>query len=115
MHLSTELLVWGIVAHLVADWMFQNDWMAVNKVDLSHPAAWTHAGIHALFLWLIFPWSIALLIGFTHFLIDSRKPVAWWMRIVKQTRHGPHKTIVEMALDQVFHIAVLALVVLFLY
>jgi len=115
MQTSTELLVWGVVAHLVADWMFQNDWMAVNKIDLRHPAAWVHAGFHAGFMWLIFPWYIALLIGVTHLLIDTRKPVGWWMRVVKQTRRGPHYLIVEMGLDQVFHVVVLALVVLILY
>lgn len=28
---STEMLAWGGLAHLVADWIFQNDWMAANK------------------------------------------------------------------------------------
>ena len=115
MQTTTELLVWAVVAHLVADWIFQNDWMAVNKVDLRHPAAWTHASVHTLFMWLIFPWSIALLIGITHLLIDTRKPVAWWMKVVKRTKPGPHYFMVEMGLDQVFHLVVLALVVLILY
>lgn len=28
---ATGLVVWGIVAHLVADWPLQNEWMATNK------------------------------------------------------------------------------------
>jgi hypothetical protein len=28
---ATQLLVWGGLAHLVVDWVFQNDWMAANK------------------------------------------------------------------------------------
>jgi hypothetical protein len=115
MQTPTELLVWAALAHLVADWMFQNDWMAIHKIDLRHPAAWTHAGIHTFFMWLIFPWTVALLIGITHLLIDTRKPVAWWMKVVKQTKPGPHYMMVEMGLDQVFHLVVLALVVLILY
>ena len=30
LHTPTELLVWAIVAHLVADWLFQTDWMAIH-------------------------------------------------------------------------------------
>jgi hypothetical protein len=37
----------GWVAHLVADWLLQNNWMAKNKSSLVHPAAWVHALIHA--------------------------------------------------------------------
>ena len=42
----------GLVAHLVADWILQNDWMALNKTKLWHPAGYVHAGIHALCLGL---------------------------------------------------------------
>jgi hypothetical protein len=28
----TALLVWGIGAHLVADWLMQNEWIALNKM-----------------------------------------------------------------------------------
>jgi len=115
MQIATELLVWAIVAHLVADWMFQNDWMATNKMQLRHPAAWTHSAIHVFFLWFVFPWYLALLIGFTHLLIDTRKPLIWWMKVVKRMHTGPHVMMVEIWLDQVFHITVLALVALIFY
>lgn len=115
MQLSTELLVWAIVAHLVADWLLQNDWMALNKTDLRHPAGWVHAAIHTLLLWLIFPGAIALLLGVTHLLIDTRRPVLWWMRVVKQMQAGPQLMLVEMGVDQVFHIIVLVFVVLIFY
>jgi hypothetical protein len=29
---ASDLLVWGIVLHLIADWPLQNDWMANNKM-----------------------------------------------------------------------------------
>ena len=29
----------GLVAHLAADWVLQNDWMVRNKLSLRHPAA----------------------------------------------------------------------------
>ena len=34
----------ALAAHLVADWLLQNDWMALNKSNLRHPAGWAVAG-----------------------------------------------------------------------
>lgn len=115
MQTATELLVWALVAHLVADWMFQTEWMAIHKTNLRHPAGWTHAGIHILFSWLVFPWYLALLVGITHLLIDTRRPLLWWMKVIKQMQNGPQRMVVEIWLDQVFHITVLALVILAFY
>ena len=112
---ATVLLVWGIVIHLIADWLLQNDWMAIHKFNLRHPAAWVHSGIHALGLCLVFVWPIALLIGVTHLLIDTRKPLLWWMQVVKQMPISSRHMIVEIWLDQVMHITVMAIVVLVLY
>ena len=84
-HLSaTELLIWGIVLHLVADWLFQSRWMAENKAKLSHPAGYIHAGIHGLFLGPLFGWAVIPL-AFTHLIIDTRKPLEWWAKIMPQT------------------------------
>ena len=115
MQTATILLVWSIVVHLIADWLFQNDWMALHKVDLRHPAAWVHSGIHALGLCLVFAWPVALLIGLTHLLIDTRKPLLWWMRVIKQMPKDARFPILEIWLDQVMHITALAVVVLALY
>lgn len=35
---STELLLWGTTLHLIIDWLLQNEWMAVNKTQVRHPA-----------------------------------------------------------------------------
>lgn len=105
---ATVLLVWGVVVHLIADWLLQNDWMAVNKVHLSHPAAWVHSSIHTIGLLLVFAWPVALIIGFTHLLIDTRKPLIWWMRVIKQVSRATHLPVVEILLDQVMHITMLA-------
>lgn len=83
---ATELLVWGLVAHLVADWLLQNEWMAINKVNWRHPAGYVHAGIHGLVLWLVFPWYGALALAVAHFLIDLRWPVVWWSKLIRQTQ-----------------------------
>ena len=112
----TDVLLWAIIAHLLADWPLQTEWMAIHKTDLTHSAAWVHSGIHSFFMLFIFPWYLALLIGLAHMLIDTRKPVVWWMQAVKKmSRTDPHAPMVETWLDQVFHILVLAMVVLIFY
>lgn len=64
---------------------------------------------------LVFPWHLALLIGLTHILIDSRTPVLWWMKTVKQIPDPGKLDGVVIGMDQVFHVIVLALVVLIFY
>jgi hypothetical protein len=109
---ASDLLIWGIVAHLIADWPLQNDWMANNKAKLGHPAGVVHAGIHGIALALVFAW-IAIPLAITHYLIDLRKPVQWWSRLVRQTQPGGNGYDVGLEVrfwtDQVFHIACIAL------
>jgi hypothetical protein len=110
---QTHLLVWAIVVHLIADWPLQTEWMALHKADLRHPAGWAHSGIHAALLLLVFPWPVALGVGLTHLLIDTRRPLNWWMAHVKHMqRTTPGYADVELWMDQVFHVVVLAAAVL---
>lgn len=109
----TDLLVWAVVIHLVADWPLQTEWMACHKSDLRHPAAWVHSGIHTGLLLLLFAWPMALGIGLSHLLIDTRRPVTWWMNRVKRIGPtAPSYANVELWMNQVFHIMVLAAAVL---
>jgi hypothetical protein len=111
----TELLIWALIVHLIADWLLQNEWMAIHKVKLLHPAAWVHGGIHTLFMLLIFPWHLSILIGFVHVLIDSRIPVLWWMKTVKQIPDPANSEVLVIGMDQVFHVVVLALIIVIFY
>lgn len=104
----TDLIVLGIVIHLVCDWLLQNHWMAMNKANLRHPAGYIHAMIHVTGLLLILPPGAAFVVGITHLLIDTRKPVQWWQRVYGQTVEGPYAIHVQIWLDQVLHIAVIA-------
>ena len=106
------MLINGIVAHLIADWIFQNDWMARNKASLRHPAAWVHSGIHLLAMLFVFPLWAAVLIAVIHMFIDTRKPVQFWQRIFRQTTTGSVGLTVSIWVDQVFHITVITIVVL---
>lgn len=108
----SDLLVLGIVIHLFCDWPLQNHWMATHKANLRHPAGYVHAGIHTLGMLLIFPPIVALAIGIVHLLIDTRKPVQWWQHFYGQTTEGPYAIHVQIWLDQVLHIAVIALAAL---
>jgi len=127
---ASNLLVWGIVLHLVADWPLQNDWMANHKAQLSHPAGYVHAGIHGLLLAIIFGW-VAIPLAVAHFVIDLRWPVVWWSKLIRQTqpqgryvevgRFGSHQAYipawdagveVRFWTDQVFHIVCLAVAAL---
>lgn len=117
---ATDYLVWGIVIHLIVDWLFQNHWMATYKASLKHPAAWVHSGLHTAAMLLIFPLPIALAIGAAHILIDTRKPLIWWRRFYRQTQWVDNSPVIAQAVavdvmmwgDQVVHIAVIALAAL---
>lgn len=125
---ATGLMIWGLVAHLVADWPLQNDYLARNKASLKHPAAYVHAAIHGIFLSLVFGWA-AIILAFAHLLIDTRKPLVWWSKLVRQTQpqiptwipphydfDGPPVMDVGMEVrfwtDQVFHIICIAVAAL---
>jgi uncharacterized membrane protein len=113
--LATDVLIWAVVIHLIVDWFLQTDWMATNKTNLKHPAAYVHSGLHTLGMLLIFPWWLALGVGFTHLLIDTRKPVTWWIETIKQMPPTtPIYSQVEMWLDQIMHVLMLVIAVLIL-
>lgn len=105
-----------LTIHLVCDWLLQNEWMALNKTDLRHPSAWVHSGIHLCGLLLVLPKWLAVLVAITHILIDTRKPLIAWRNLIKQTTSPSDPATIHLAFwgDQVTHIAILALVALWL-
>jgi hypothetical protein len=104
----SDLFIYGLCAHVVADWFFQNDWMAKNKVSLKHSAAWVHSGIHLVcFLPVFGVWALAVFA--THLIIDTRKPLIWWRKTFKMTTDPANPASMHVAIwqDQMAHILVI--------
>lgn len=111
---TLKLFCCGLAWHWIADWILQNDWMARNKSSLFHAASWVHSGIHLIGLLVIFYpiWWVAVFIGVTHILIDTRLPLVWWRKFYRQTTIGDVALHVALWGDQVAHITVLAIAAL---
>lgn len=115
-----ELFIWGLLAHIVADWFLQNDWMAQHKTNLNHVAAWVHSGIHFACFLPVFGWFGALAVFLTHIVIDTRVPLNWWKRVYKMKSYDPSQepgsmwniiaSQVAFWQDQMTHVAVIILV-----
>lgn len=98
----------AFMLHLIADWLLQNEWMAVNKVRLSHPAAWMHGAIHAVLLGLVLGWAGGLTLGLLHIAVDTRLPIQWWIKHFKKCENSPDLPILLIGCDQVLHLTCLA-------
>ena len=104
----------GLIAHLVADWLLQNDWMARHKTDITHPAAWLHAAIHAVLLGGVLGLTAGVGLGIAHLVVDTRRPLSLWQHFFKQTTDGCDARMVAVWADQVLHLVCLAIAVLIL-
>ncbi len=98
----------GLVAHFVAEWLLQNDWMVRNKQNLRHPAGWVHAGIYGVLMGLAVGWMAGVTLGFLHLLIDTGKPVDWWIRVFKRCERAPQIDFIRICTDQVVHLGAIA-------
>ena len=101
-----------IYAHLIGDYLLQNDWMALNKKKSSWPCL-VHAAVYVvpfLFTGLLL-WQIVL-IGVQHFLQDRTQFVVWLMKVKGSEKFGtgpcaPWSIIVT---DNILHILFMAAV-----
>lgn len=110
-----DKIIFGIVAHLVADWLLQNDWMARNK-HKPGAASVVHAAIHGILLIPVFEWynpafmfGTSTLVMLSHMIIDYRLPLDLWRRFYRQTSEGDIALHVQIWADQTLHIAIIAL------
>jgi len=111
------------VAHLVADWLLQTEWQALNK-DHNFRALFSHIGVYSLVMLgvLVLDYgfrnlTVYLVVGMialTHTFIDRRKPVTWFMKTFRLIIERKPNQILSLAVDQTFHILFLAIAVLIL-
>lgn len=114
------LFGWLVVAHLLGDWLLQNDWMARNKqqalftyAGLSHYLVYTATIAVLLFvshnvtapLTASAALSFLLLTFLSHWIIDAKDLAACWMRLMQQTA----SPLVHVMVDQTLHLVLLAL------
>lgn len=118
-----DLFSWLILGHLLGDWLFQSDWMAVGKRQgLVTWAGMLHFTIYTLtilgVLWFFggarpdgIGWLGAGIIIFaSHWLVDATNLVQGWMRLCGQR----NQTMVRIMVDQTLHLVILALLAWFL-
>jgi hypothetical protein len=101
-----------IYAHLIGDYLLQNDWMAQNKKkkDL---ACIAHVGAYmAPFLFCGFTWWQMLLIAAQHYSLDRTDFVGWFMAVKGSTafRDGPLSPWSSVITDNILHILWIAIV-----
>lgn len=101
-----------IYAHLIGDYLLQNDWMALNKKNNSRICA-----IHVLsymipFTFYGFEWWQLSLIGIQHFLQDRTNFVVWLMKAKGSEKFatGPCSPWSIIVTDNIIHILAIALI-----
>lgn len=111
----STLFIYGLLAHIVADWFLQNNWQATYKVSLKHPASWVHSGLHLVCLLFVFAPLVAMAVAASHLLIDTRKPLGLWRRLVRQTTDASNPVFVPFAMwqDQAAHILIIGLAAIY--
>jgi len=100
-------------AHLIGDYIIQNDWMAHNKKIKNLPCL-VHVVTYMIpFVFCDLNWWQMLLIMFQHYAIDRTKFVGWFMEIKgsKQFRDGPLFPWSLIITDNILHILWIAFVV----
>lgn len=108
--LFTDLFIAGFLAHNVADWFLQTEWMALNKGNIHSPAGYIHAAIHGLIMSLVWPWWAAVVVAAWHWFIDLRWPLDHWRRLMRQTNDPKNPFYLHVLLwqDQIAHWLVIA-------
>ena len=102
-----------IYAHLIGDYILQNDFMAQNKKK-----SWKHCLLHVFVYMLPFLFcdisSLAfVLIAVQHYILDKTMIVGWFMKIKgsEQFATGPLYPWSWVVMDNILHILWIALVV----
>jgi hypothetical protein len=118
-----DTFCWLLLAHLLGDWVLQNDWMARGKkrglltlAGLVHYITYTTAILLGLWFGGVRGTGPAFYLAFggatfvSHWLIDGTNVVERWMRFFRQS----HLEIVRLMVDQTLHLLVLVILTVIL-
>lgn len=104
MRINTDFLIVTYIVGLFIDWVFQFDWQAINKSkwgkndnkSLSFMALLSHSVIYGSLTSIIVQYIVGLtprqygvitfVLILSHIIIDTRIPVKWIMKYVKQMK-----------------------------
>ena len=74
-----------ILAHIIADYFLQNNWMAKNKKSQWFPC-FVHCGIYTVVMVLIVPelgWYAIPWVFASHAILDGFHTIDWWFRLIR--------------------------------
>ena len=99
------------VAHLIGDFILQNEWMATKKTQSSF-VCMVHVLVYLVpFLLCHLQWWQIVLIGAQHFVADRKMLfISFWMRAWK--RVPPENWNLRLYVDQSFHLVWIEIVLL---
>ena len=99
------------IAHLIGDFILQNDWMAGKKKG-SHLVCLIHVLVYLIpFLFCSLKWWQIVLIGLQHFAQDRSEFVLWWLKKWKRV-HPDYWKELPLYVDQSFHFVWIQIVVI---
>jgi hypothetical protein len=100
-----------IYAHLIGDYLLQNDWMAGNKKNNSLICL-VHIITYMLpFLLTDLNWLQLILIAVQHYIQDRTHFVSWFCRMTNKFQNDFNKFWGHVIVDNVIHILWMAVVV----
>lgn len=114
-----SLFDWLLVSHLIGDFLLQTHNMAMRKAR-SWPWMFRHVAVYmVLVILVVAQYTLAhrlpawlavitlLFVAGTHVILDRRAFTNWWLQQIVKAPNHPWLSIV---VDQIFHIATLAIV-----
>jgi hypothetical protein len=112
-----------LVSHLVGDWLLQTEWMATEKRH-NRRALIAHVAVYHLLLLAVLVYrfgyddvrvyAVVAGLALTHALLDRQWPVLALMRRLRISVERPPDWWLQVAVDQVLHVLLLAVAALVL-
>ena len=99
-----------IYAHLIGDYLLQNDWMATNKKKNSLICL-VHIITYMIpFMFTQLNWIQLLLIESEHYIQDRTNLIAWFCKMTNKFQGDSNDSFGFVIVDNVFHILWMAMV-----